>query len=303
VLCTACSRGPSPVGTWKSDAGRAWVQLAKDGTAPARLSFAIPNAEKPPQTIKAGFILDAGFWAHTYFSDTRYKCILQTKAARNPATLTFDQKEKTEDQIPWMKLPVHSDKSGNISVIQAVDGKPVTGYSVEKAGRILGSTELSGKAVRIEHMYFTASFVDPSVVWHGVLEINGRYTVQPNAVEIYVPLAAPQQSTQLIVGLGTLEGDTLRFDATGSELLTGSFARAPKEAALSIDMSGANVIDPKGIHGVEMGDGLYVNTGTTVDRMQNLKFRLPGRDVLGTFPVTEPTGGLLPPLTVARGAN
>ncbi|MCX5885209.1 MAG: hypothetical protein NT096_04765 [Proteobacteria bacterium] len=52
VLCHACSKNPSPVGTWKSDTGRALVQLDQDGTASARVTFEIPNAEKPAESIE-----------------------------------------------------------------------------------------------------------------------------------------------------------------------------------------------------------------------------------------------------------
>ena len=302
LLGHACSKNHPPVGNWKTDAGRALVQLAEDGTASARVAFEIPNAEKPPESID-GYILDAAVWIRTYFSEAHYKSTLQTKEGRNTSTIIFNQREKAEDQIPWMKLPVHSDTSGKISVIRVVDGRSVTGYSVSKAGRILATTEVSGTSVRMEGISFTAGYVDTSVVWHGVLEINGRYRVEHNVIEIYVPVAMPQQSVELIVGMGTIEGNSLRFDSAGSELITGSFARVPKEVNPSIDLAGANEIDPKDIQGVKIAESLYVNTAITVGRVQNVKYRLPGRQVLGTFVMTEPTGGQIPSLTIERGVN
>jgi hypothetical protein len=125
------------------------------------------------------------------------------------------------------------------------------------------------------------------------------------ALEVYLPVRLANSTADLILLSGRLSKRSLMLTGKSLGLEGGEFQKAAPPRAPSDARSGTDVLRIAEVAGVQIGeesDQVFVNSGVTVGRSQNVVFRLPGNETLPPITLSVPDGGSAP-LFIRRGID
>jgi hypothetical protein len=307
ILCDGCSKEKtvdtkqSIIGIWQNQTGSVTFEFLDTATVKASFPSKLPHKESLPPKL-SGVIIDAGFWLISYYSKTSFEAMLEKGATSSKTQIVF-QNVETSKQVPWAKVIFLTDRKGNSKIFDKIKGESISGFKVLNSGSVEASTKIKDSVEIFPQFLFSTDYFDMNYNWCGKISINASYRfLSDTTLQIYLP-SRVDTTVKLVILNASLRDTSLAIVGTGTLLNDCILNKISTPENRKSSPVTKNVFDPTEIAGVMIEENIYVNTGVTTDRYQNVRFRLPGKEALGNIKATELTGQQVEPLIIKRGAN
>lgn len=293
------------VGRWMNRAGGI-IEFTADETVKLTFPFKVSNSLREAGHID-GVIIDVGFLGLQYAPYEKYPSRLRMADDVRPAELAFANVDENRD-LPVARVVLFAGEDGMCKLWETVNGRRVDGFKTDVSGPVLAVLYVDDKQHRVKEARFTAVYVDRTMTWNGEVAVDARCRPRgENEFELYVPVATSSVDVDLLVAQGSLEGaEELVLTWTSIKKDRDQYSKSDDSPTHQDSRADVFILDPKEIAGVLVNEkpAIYVNTGLTLNRVQNAMFRLPGREILGPINETEfREKQEVPPLIIRRGAN
>jgi len=297
----SCSRNPyeQVIGKWQADTGLSILEFFNDGTAKATLVYRIPSGKKLEKKIE-GLIIDVGFQLLTYEEATQQGSLfIERSKPKEPVILKFVP--ENDKKRPWAKIVISTDRDGNVKIRDEYKAQKIGFYKVASIGPLLLTVNLNDKNAKIDSLLFTVNFVDLDLNWVGTLSVTGMYKfTDKNKFEVFVPLNINGSNYNLLICDGSIKDADISLAGKIAGIKDEKYRKFLELATIG------DVFDPIDICGVIVADpsqNIYINTGVTKNRLQNVIFRLPGKDIIGSIQDTMLKNEEKHPLLVKSGVD
>jgi len=271
-----CGRGlPGKLkGRWQISHGEGWMEFTRDGKVKGTLRHVLESGVSPAHSAE-GVHIERGFQLVKYAGEEVKSGYLKRGRTGVDEELPVKWYVRGPANMLWCKVAIASEKSEKLTLVGAVRGTPVEGYRIAEPGVIGVRVRLGTQDVEANGLSFNVQYVDTNLNWCGELELDSAYeSTGERSFAILAPLAGDQDQGRLVLYSGSLDGGRIVLNGRLEGLKGGTFER--REGQLrSPGVPNENLMDIRKLPGVEVDEGVFVNRGETVGRLQKVRFLLP----------------------------
>jgi len=269
--------GGSLRGTWCNREKAAQIQFLPTGEVEVQYRYKVPAGADLPKLSK-DLRVELGFSLLEFNS-----AVKRSLRGRGDRTRTEVEIEvllgPAGKVVPWSKVAFRTDDTGRPQLIREDGGKQIAGYGVMEGRSLVVQIRAAGSTVPsdFDQVVLEINYLDTELNWTGKLSVRSHLRpVGMGRHQVYIPVQSSSENLDVILGELSVAADGAQVSVQGGVLdfPSGTYVRAsnsgePCAAAVGPLMSMDTV------PGVEVADGVFVNTGSTIGRGQNVRFKLP----------------------------
>ncbi|MBC8459732.1 MAG: hypothetical protein H8D67_17205 [Deltaproteobacteria bacterium] len=303
IFLTSCGSGPS--GRWEDTTGASVIEFLGAGRVKANFSQTIGSSVTLPTAVN-GFKVDLGFRLVEYTGNEIRSALLSGPIERQ-IDLHYELAEGKTG--PWTKVLFSTDYEGVLQLFNPEPSEPIRtllGFKAEDGDAVVLVAVVDGKRYKIPGASFVFDFLDAELSWHGDLLVDARYRlIEENRFEVYLPLLIGDSSSDLVLCEAEIKSGKLILMGRNLQIRSDDYRKgiSTEQVAISIYRPTLSTRDIWGVQIGDPSDNLYVNTGMTIGRYQNVIFRLPGSEAMPNLSITEPEPSEKHLLTIKRGSD
>lgn len=301
----APSGGPAEriLGIWSNPDETVRIEFQKDGRFVGRFRHSVASNVQPPRSVE-NFKIDLGFELVTFEGSKKFPGQAIGPGAIGRHEVQLEYVPLQGKVTPWVKRLLSSGSRGELTVHYA-SVSPSSADKPADQALVAIAVHQGEKTVPIQGLTFAPFWFDEESRWVGFLEARGSYRfTNGGAFEMTIPMTTGSSSLGLLVCEGIVKRRTLDLKSTSFlvEPATLSRSNTTIQTGKPATKAGFAIGSFAAVEGIKIRGDVYVNTGVTIGRMQNLAFRLPGREMVGKFVVTEAEQSESPMITISEGA-
>jgi hypothetical protein len=198
------------------------IEFSEDGSFIAKIQYEISSGEEIKG--KTSDVIDLGFNLIKYSKGEIGKIIL-TKEDLTQIDAIGKFIPSDENNKPWTKVLIHTDKEGNIKIIEEYQGQKIGAFQVAPSMPLNLLITIDGHDIKINGIEFNVEYMDKKLQWGGTFIIKGKYIVQKN-IEGFVPIKINNNNYKLIIFTANTKGNKILLNGTNLKIESEQYSKS-----------------------------------------------------------------------------